>query len=173
MRGTAGGRCGFHFRQFDPVPVSLFGEEQLPVPGEFFVAGVACYQGIEARPVIDRLRPENTAQPLRFFLSRPECSGNLDRDVGVRQIDRKIGDLRNNEQTDVAVAEPVVEQVAHALRRLPRDQGRARSVRDLLKLIQVMADDEHRVSRVAFDQRFEVDRFQRIYRSQTVLFGFL
>ncbi len=66
------------------------------------------------------LGPEDAAEPLGFLLARAEGAGNLDRDVGVGQVDREVRDLRDDKQTDVAAAEGVEQSLALARGRFCR-----------------------------------------------------
>ena len=82
----------------DLVGVALLGQEPLPVGGEQLVVGVARHDAVEVgRPPVG-LGPQDPAEPLGFLLAAAERAGDLDGDRRVGQIDREVGDLRDDQQ---------------------------------------------------------------------------
>ena len=114
-------------RQFgfidDLVTVALLGQEELAVMGEVHLAGVASDQRVERQagssPALGRrIRPSRWASSCRL----PNVPGNLDHHVGVRQVDREIADLREDQPTSSPRPEPSVEVLALGVRGLAGDQ---------------------------------------------------
>ena len=110
------------------VGVSLLGEEQLAVHGEFLFLGILRDDAVEVRGTAVALGPEHAAETLGFFLAASEGSGNLDEHVRVGKVDGEVADLRNHEVLEAPVAEGAVELFAFLVRGLARNQ-RGRSFR--------------------------------------------
>ena len=89
----------------DVVAVALLGQEQLAVGGEVLVARLAGDQRVEVRQRAVRLGAQDAPEALGLFLARAERARNLDGDVGVGQVDREVGDLRDDQQPDLAARE--------------------------------------------------------------------
>jgi hypothetical protein len=98
------------------------------------------------------LRPQDAAEPLRLLLPAAERAGHLDRDVGVRQVDREVADLADDQLRQLALAERGVEAVALDVRRLPGDQRQPEHGRQVLQLFEVLADHQHAVVLVPMQQ---------------------
>ena len=78
--------------------VALLGQEELAVGGEVLSRGVARDQRVEVGQLAVGLRAQDAAQALRLLLARAEGARDLDRDVGVGQIDGEVGDLGDDQE---------------------------------------------------------------------------
>jgi hypothetical protein len=82
------------------VAVALLGQEQLPLRGELLLLRVAGDDGVEQAP--RSFGAQDAAQALGLLLARAERAGDLNRDVGVGQVDGEVRDLAHDEPLDLA-----------------------------------------------------------------------
>src|SRR5437588_9508204 len=88
---------GFNLRLKEPylVFVTLFHQEQLALGAERLLLGALRDQRIEIGRRL--FGTQDASKALRFFLSRPKRARHLEQDVGIRKVNREIGDLRDNQ----------------------------------------------------------------------------
>src|SRR5690606_26931705 len=109
----------------DRVAVALLRQEALAVLREVLVDGVAGHERVEVGGQPRLLRPQQPPEALRLLLAGAERARHLDRDRGLRQVDREVGDLRHHEHLRRSVAELLVEPLALGHGRRARELGRA------------------------------------------------
>src|SRR5438132_11500851 len=103
---------GNFVRVEDIVPVALLGEEKLTACGEFLVTGVTRNQRIEMGKQAVAFGAQDSTQPLRFFLARAKRAAHLNGDVRIRQVNRKVRNLRYDEQALLAAPKGSIEMLA-------------------------------------------------------------
>ena len=97
----------------DGVAVALLGEEQLAIDSELLISRIAGDDRVEVRERTVGFGTEDASEPLGFFLTRAEGARYLNRDIRIGEVNCKIGDLGNDEQFNLALAE-TVRTVRHA-----------------------------------------------------------
>ena len=70
-----------------------------------------------------RLRTQDATQALRLLLARAEGAGDLNRHIGIGQVNGEVGDLGHHQTLDLALAELVVELLALLLFVRPVSSG--------------------------------------------------
>ena len=103
------------------------------------------------------LGAQHAAEALGFFLAASERTRNLDKHVGVRQVDSEVTDLRDHEVLLRARTEGSIELFAFLVRRLAGNQRNLEVFGERFELVDVLADDEHAVIRLAevLEQAFD------------------
>ena len=86
---------------------------------------------------------ENPSEALGFLLSAAELSGHLDGDAHLGEIDGEVGDLGDDEDSDLPCPQLGEQSLARGLRRLPGEQRSADAGRNVTELFDELADDEN------------------------------
>ena len=137
----------------DRVAVALLGEEALAVLREVLVDGVARDERVEVGRQARLLRAQQAAEALGLLLARAERPGHLDGDGRLGQVDREVRDLADRRAPCVVPSRNSWYSRSRSSTGVaPVSFGRVERVRELVDLVEVLADDEDALARVPLDQ---------------------
>src|SRR5262249_26573787 len=111
--------------------------------GEVQFARITRYQSVKVGNVPIRLGPQDSPQSLRFLLTGAEGTRYLNQHIRVRQVDREVADLRQDQLTQLALAEALVEIFTLGVGGLPGDERQVETLLKLAQLLEVLANDQH------------------------------
>src|SRR5882672_5426039 len=139
--------------------------------GKLLLVRVAAHQRIEMCLTSGGFGPQHTPEPLGFFLPRTKGAGYLQKYLRIREIERKVTDLREHQQGQRTGTEERIQPLTFALGRLARNQRRVTGYGNLFELIQILPNDQRWCSRVACQNVPEQDSLDWILGSDAELFA--
>src|SRR5579885_447280 len=96
-----------------------------------------------------RLRTQQPSEPLRLLLARAKGAGDLNGDIGVWQVNGEVCHFADDQPLDFTTAEAIIELFALRVIGAPAEQWCIEQRRQILELVEILADDEYLIVGVA------------------------